>query len=767
MEHFSVKFNQLVVKAAGKPKTAVRTFVTKPSNALQARMGKVFGLIEIESASPKIAPLIDTIIEEIKNNYYQSDFRPTVETATLTEQFEKALRKTNIAIASFLESEQITLDLDKINIIIGLAFNQELHLALVGNIEAMLFYCLPTSSFRIVNIIEASNFPMAAPDPLKLFSQIISGRIRMRDIAFIATANLMDYFSQDRLREILTGKPLNEGLIELKQLIEKAKSQENFGILTLELERSAAFEQKIVIVEEVAYRQESFKQSMNELIRTEKDTEKFLTPSLMPEIKKYFSAFFVMSFGLIGKIIPAAEKFLHREKKGIRSKINLTYFPARLKNQPRVKNITEKTGRILTPLKNIGRALFHIISAKIRSLPGLAFIRRLGLKTFGRLQGRLRQLPRSSKILLAISIILAVLFAISLITLAVNNYRRQIGEEFNQVVLEAESKKNSAESSVIYRDENQARKLLLEAKDLIAKLQPKSNYQKEYLIKLNADLDEQLKKLRHSVDITEPLQIVNFNNLDGQARIAGFAVLGKRLIYTQNQNNQTIDKANLDSRVMTAIASDAVKLGNLLFGAAVAGNELLFVNDQKQAFQLIVDKENILPVKLGLEAKAKITDLTNFKNWLYVLDSQNKQIYRLAKGQDGWGDSKNWIKEGADQLADAKSLAVDGSVYILKNDGRVIKLENGKPVAFEIKTVEPAFNSPTRIKTNEFSKYLYLLDPNNRRIVVIGKEKGDFVTQYYSPALSEMKDFLIEEKDKKIYVLNGNAIYGIPASHLK
>ena len=72
---------------------------------------------------------------------------------------------------------------------------------------------------------------------------------------------------------------------------------------------------------------------------------------------------------------------------------------------------------------------------------------------------------------------------------------QKTNDEFNRIVLEAESKKNNATSSLIYRDENLARKLLLEAKETAASLKPNSSSQKKYLDKLSAEIEEQLKNM--------------------------------------------------------------------------------------------------------------------------------------------------------------------------------------------------------------------------------------------------------------------------------
>lgn len=256
MEYLEAKINQLVVERPGKQKTFIRSFATKPSKAVTGKLGKIFGLIEIGSTHPQIPSLIDLIVEEIKNNYYQlSNIKTKDEEIDINERFEAALKKTNLAIAAFLENEQISLDLEKINAVIAVIFNSELHFTFIGRVGAILLYNLARNNYRIINILETSQSPEIAPHPLKFFSQIISGRVKPKDILFITTTNVLDYFSLERIKNIITNQPLAESTNELKKLLEETGDRENFGALALELGKVALPPIKPTNIQQFDYRQ--------------------------------------------------------------------------------------------------------------------------------------------------------------------------------------------------------------------------------------------------------------------------------------------------------------------------------------------------------------------------------------------------------------------------------------------------------------------------------------------------------------------------------
>lgn len=759
MDYLEAKINQLVVENPVGQKTFVRSFTTKPRGTTE-KVGKIFGLIEIGATQPKISDLIDLIIEEVKNNYYFSpDLESGEEPPSVGEKFEAALKKTNLIIASFLESEQISLDLEKVNIIIAIINNQELHFALVGNVSAILFYNINRDNYRIINILETAQTLESEPNPLKLFSQIISGRIKLRDILFISTSNILDYFSLERIKNIITENLPKEGITQLKQFFQQTSSKENFGALTLELEKTTIPLKKTLDITEFNYRQAASSDSIKELIRTEKETEKLLTPSFLPEIKKYVISLKAAFQNYLDKV-KTTTTILHKKPISIHRpniKFQPTFKPA-IKSFGKISKVSkEKLQPHLLLLKKLFSVLInHPLWGKLSEL-----INRL----FGNLILKFKRLPKSSKVLLVITIILVILFTQNIIWLGYKNNREKKIERVNEVITDVTMKKNEAEASLIYRDEEQARQLLINAKNLLTNLKPLLEAQKEQITILTKDIEEQLQQLRHIMAITEPIQIVNFQNLDNQAKIAKLAILRQRTLYTQNQNNQSIYKANLDTRVMSAIYSPNSNTGNFKLGVAINDNELIFFNDSMSAFRLDPNDDTLETLAININDNAHIADATAYNNRLYLLDTANNQVYRYSKITTGYGNSQGWLQEEAN-LADATALTIDGSVYILKNNGEILKFENGKQVDFKINIIDPRLESPAKIKTTETSKYLYILDPPTKRLVVLDKD-GNLINQYTSESFSDLKDFLVIEAEKEIYILAGNSVFGVPAEHLK
>ena len=62
--------------------------------------------------------------------------------------------------------------------------------------------------------------------------------------------------------------------------------------------------------------------------------------------------------------------------------------------------------------------------------------------------------------------------------------------------------------------------------------------------------------------------------------------------------------------------------------------------------------------------------------------------------------------------------------------------------------------------------YIYLLEPDAQRIVVIDKE-GSYIAQYKSEQAEHAFSLAVSEKEKKIILLTGNKLYSIELEHLQ
>lgn len=156
-------------------------------------------------------------------------------------------------------------------------------------------------------------------------------------------------------------------------------------------------------------------------------------------------------------------------------------------------------------------------------------------------------------------------------------------------------------------------------------------------------------------------------------------------------------------------------------------------------------------------------DVVKFNNRLYALSPSAPQIYRLNKTGDTYGSFTVWTRDNQDKLSDARSLAVDGAVYVLK-PAEIIKFFTG---SLELWTpyIDPPLTNATRVWTTDEANGIYILEPATRRVIVLDKP-GGLLAQYIFPDGADLKNLAVDEKNKKLSVLNGDRIEEIELTHI-
>ncbi len=151
--------------------------------------------------------------------------------------------------------------------------------------------------------------------------------------------------------------------------------------------------------------------------------------------------------------------------------------------------------------------------------------------------------------------------------------------------------------------------------------------------------------------------------------------------------------------------------------------------------------------------------LSAFAGNLYLLDSEG--IWRYQTTETGFSEKQKWFGEGVSvDLSEVVFMAIDGSIWLLRQDGKILKFSQGSPEAFGIGGLDKPFSSPSVIYADSEAENLYILDKGNSRIVVLTKD-GEYQGQYIWEGLKEVSDMVVSEAEKKIFLLSGEKIYQI------
>jgi hypothetical protein len=146
---------------------------------------------------------------------------------------------------------------------------------------------------------------------------------------------------------------------------------------------------------------------------------------------------------------------------------------------------------------------------------------------------------------------------------------------------------------------------------------------------------------------------------------------------------------------------------------------------------------------------------------LYVMDIAGNQIYRYPGSGNSFGERQNWLASGASvNLAGARQMTIDGSIYVLFPNSKIAKFSQGSPLNFNLSGVVPEVGSVDAINASPDNENIYLLDRLGKRVVVTDK-KGVYKAQYIDAQIENATNLAASEADKKIILLGGDKLYSL------
>lgn len=252
-----------------------------------------------------------------------------------------------------------------------------------------------------------------------------------------------------------------------------------------------------------------------------------------------------------------------------------------------------------------------------------------------------------------------------------------------------------------------------------------------------------ISKIEEGTEISGAKEVVSANGDLGKNKITAefegkIALLGEKGL-GEIQSDGKIEKIADDDTSYFAFAHDA--------RFYYAGNNEKIVR---------VDKGNKASKTVSDEKRSTI-GIDVFGGNIYALQKDGG-IVRFAV--DSFSDS-NYFKEEVGKPIEPSSFTIDGSVYVLQNNGEVKKYTRGKLDPFGIKGVVTPIGSGALIDTAEGFSNLYILDRKNKRIIILEKN-GNFKTQLQWSDLSKASSFTVDEKAQKAYIIINASVIAVP-----
>ncbi len=726
------------------PITTCEIFLSEVDPEKELAAGRLFFLIEIGTRSPEDKKLIDLLIDDINFNFYQNEafaFRDSGAAFNAEGILEKSLSQANLKLENFSKDNSINLAEKNFNVTVGLIYKNSVYFSVGGKNKAFAISRVKddeTSEFRLHDILKSS---YGEADDSQggdaIFSSIYSGTLPKNGYLVFTNEALSEYLSGKQMINIVTKLPPQGAALQIKNELEHINAYVSFLAIIIKNTMLAEAPRQV----KVATKERSHSSIIN-LNNTERLTEKLLTPSGMAGFSWLGGIFGGLLLkkpdklsGTKNKLIFAGERIVFKKTKGALA--GLAAFAAGFG-----RNLHKYLFRAARRLKNprsLGRSLFN----RGARAKGAA----IGLGSW------FLKLKLAHKAALVIVLVSLGIFAWNIIFKTNQNKNSQLAAQLQSIVEQLEQKKNSIDSSLIYsQDRQQLKAQLDEYKTLLDSLPREIQQHPETFNKYLAVYEERMSKVRNVVDAA-PEELASLSNIEPQSD-PGWIFSDQGNIYAVDRNGGKVFKYQEGDKLLTKIfdgrgeqALDAFWDGGKI--VIIYENDIIAVSSANGA-STVIDS----PFK-PIIAGSLPSDIYNGR--LYVLNRNTGQIQRFRKSQNSYISPENWLKTAAD-LKKADDISIDGRIYVSFSGGKILRFLSGNQENFNLDEIDPALAEPLKIKASRQTDNLYVLDSQNKRIVIFNKE-GRFDQQYRSDTFANLRNFSLDETHNSIYILNGASIY--------
>lgn len=671
----------------------------------------------IESDSVKIAKNIQkNLQEEIIKVYLASD-------SFNVSRLEESLHYLNKKITASIPSENSYTKLE-LNVIIGLIESNNIHLSLTGNIEGYLLRKGKISS--ITDGLEHDESEIG-------FFNITSGSLNVGDRAIIANRSLFNRLSLDRIRHTFDSLSPKQALHEFCQILNKSKNFDCNAVILQAVSPESTEINTDESMPEIMYVDEIIDNKFVKFIKSNKPKV-----VLAWQKTKDLSSFVARKSGASAKKIkegysPIAKAIVDNSKSFAE------------------KNIGSISSKIKTPAKNTKNLKIKpYFKRKSKFWPTLF----TNISKFIVLCAK-----KENRRLVYIALVI-ILILLSYLKIRSNNLNREALKTISDQTYAAEqadSLLGEAKQNFLNGDSGQA---ISKLNDALTKAHSSVNNISVHdrALVLIKDIQSEMDKINKTTRLYGQNPIVNFKTNIISCSLAGetiYAITDEGKIYTA-------DSREKDPKLVGAIPADLGKVITSTFSDS--GNVLLVLTDKPAvwAFDQQSASGKILAIDGG-QSWEKAVSIAEYSSNIYLLDSALGKVWRHTKTDSGYSAGSSYGGSKSVAAKDTVSLAVDGNLFAIKPDGKIIKYSHSSvDSAFTLQAIpEPngTISKASEIVTESDANYLYLLDQGIGRIIRYTKT-GEFVNQYIIDGINPSL-ILHNPRVQKLWAVSDRDVYEI------
>ena len=358
-----------------------------------------------------------------------------------------------------------------------------------------------------------------------------------------------------------------------------------------------------------------------------------------------------------------------------------------------------------------------------------------------------------TKFMLFGSIILAAFFLISIFYIRHRQSVIAANLSFSRSIRELKERQDSVLNALVYKNDALALSEFQAARDLLEKIPCASPERQAACAEIADKLDELGVKLRKVL----PLNSTELNYFPSLASADAKLIKIKNKLIAYSDATSTLFVYDVMSRETATITTYPSISGFIGAGVPKENDYVLFLYNEKQLMQLNPTDLTTKLVDISLPPKASLASFVVYNRRLYTLDSKGSTIYRHDPIKLGFGQGVEWLTDKSISLTDSSDIAIDGDIFVSKDDGRIVKFTKGVSQPFSLLGLDPNLGAGARLFTYNDIPYLYILDSQNKRLAIFEKN-GHLVSQLTNDSLKKPTGLVIDSAVKTVYLLDSGRL---------
>lgn len=682
-DRIELRFHDFLAEGRDESKSHVLLEIAQPAANEIATHGYFFAIAELSGATPKTIQMVRAWIEFAIESYYKSV--PTnVET-----HFEAILGQLNTQSSLYLKQHAN----EEINMAVAAVCNSSLYLAVHGHPSALLFY-RKDEAWHSMSMVDPDSVDL----PGQLFSNVVTGVMRVDDQFMLATPRVTEFFSADRLAKISESKSMAEVNDHMLRVLTDLSSEYSFAGVWLRLVRTfdetkEIMQQKIAGSSETARPEKKSDISMSDLLSKTKNTATILVPPVLTIPKDK----------IVTNILKLAQTAAISTGKTLANTARKSvHYVQEHKNSFGTEKITEAVS-----VKNIVGSTKSSIISRFQALPT----------------------KRRYSMFFAIGIFVIAVAAIG--TIALSRSLSSQKQSTTQALNVVREKIQAANESFTYQNEVVAQASILEAEMLYAKLSDSVRASDEG-VTLQTEITDKRNKILH----ISPVTVTDFDEKN-QITARDIIIAGTQLVTLSENGDITLYK------------DGAKKIGS------APGAQKIYFDEQNK--QVVAELANRKFKAVTLDGK-KSSDISVswlpddtqtsaimfYAGRLYTFNETAQTLFRYDGTSNEYNTGKRWIVDNSKPSA-VTSLAIDNSVWMRTQSGGILKYTAGKSQSFKITGAVPDVTRIEQVVTSS-SGDMYFLDKENNRIIKTSRD-GKLVAQFVYPNKTPLQKFIIDKNE--------------------